>query len=300
MPKIPRTVIDTIFFLFRDGEAARRGDSPGGTGFIVAVPSDRAYNSFQHYYAVSCHHAVCARGYSCIRLNRSGGGCEIIELDPDQWHFQPSRGDIAACLLNIDDPKAQMCAIPLSHFLTHERVSQDEIGVGEDVFMVGLFLDAAWQVAKTRNTPMARFGNISAMPSPDALFRINGIGNRKEYLIVDMHSRDGFSGSPVFVFRTPMADFTKPIMERPLFGGSVFYFLGIHCGQFPEVWEVERRARHAQAESAVLIEGDFIRGLSGLTLVAPAWEIAELLQCERFKQERARRDVMRPIATMLE
>ena len=300
MPKIPRTVIDTIFFLFRDREAAERGDNPGGTGFIVAVPSERTHSAFPHYYAVSCHHAVCTGGYSCIRLNRTGGGSEIIELGPDEWRFEPSRGDIAACLLDIDDAALQVSAIPLGQFLTRERASQDEIGVGEDVFMVGLFLDAAWQVAKTRNTPMARFGNISAMPSPDALFRISGIGGRREYLIVDMHSRDGISGSPVCVFRTPMADFTKPIEKQPLLGGSVFYFLGIHCGQFPELWGVKRRARRARAESAALIEGDCIIGLSGLTLAAPAWDIAELLQCERFKQERARVEATRPIPIMLE
>ena len=193
-----------------------------------------------------------------------------------------------------------MSAIPFQDFLTREIVSEAEIGVGEDVFMIGLFLDAAWQVGKTRNTPMARFGNISAMPTSDSLFMFSGNGNRNEYFILDLHSRTGFSGSPVFVFRTPNADFTKPINEQGMFGGMVFSFLGIHCGQFPERWEVERGLQRTPAEAALQIEGHHIKGLSGLTFAAPAWELAKLLQCEKFKQERARLDATQPSPIMLE
>lgn len=284
MPKIPQSIVHTIFFIFRDKQAAELGKDPGGTGFIVAVPSERDPNDSLHHYAVSCHHAVCTNGYSCIRLNLKSGGNIVLELGPEEWQFDPACGDIAACRLDIDhSEKLQISAISLNQFLTQEAISKEEIGVGEDVFMIGLFLDATWQTGKTRNNPMARFGNISAMPNPDNLFRFNGNGDRREYFILDLHSRTGFSGSPVFVFRTPNADFTKPLEEQPMLGGSVFFFLGIHCAQFPELWEVERGIRRTQAESAVLIEGDRIKGLSGLTLAAPAWDIAKLLQCEKFK-----------------
>lgn len=178
------------------------------------------------------------------------------ELGPDERHFEPNLGDIAACCLDIDrDETLQVSAIPFQDFLTREIVSEAEIGVGEDVFMIGLFLDAAWQVGKTRNTPMARFGNISAMPTSDSLF---------------------------------------------MFGGMVFSFLGIHCGQFPERWEVERGLQRTPAEAALQIEGHHIKGLSGLTFAAPAWELAKLLQCEKFKQERARLDATQPSPIMLE
>ncbi len=53
----------------------------------------------------------------------------------------------------------------------------------------------------------------------------------RESYCVDMHSRSGFSGSPVFVYRTPGGDFS----EKGVINLSRFMmFLGIHWGQFPE------------------------------------------------------------------
>lgn len=80
MPKIPQSAIDTTFFLFKGRQAAELGEDPGGTGFIVAAPSEKDPNAMPHSYAVSCHHTVCTQGYSCIRLNRKSGGNEIMNL----------------------------------------------------------------------------------------------------------------------------------------------------------------------------------------------------------------------------
>jgi hypothetical protein len=52
-----------------------------------------------------------------------------------------------------------------------------------------------------------------------------------------MHSRTGYSGSPVFVYRTSNTNLDAIFKDRVEAGspGDIFiYLLGIHCGQFPE------------------------------------------------------------------
>src|ERR1700730_10815269 len=51
----------------------------------------------------------------------------------------------------------------------------------------------------------ARFGNISLLASDDAPIEQPNQQRRPSH-IFDMRSRPGFSGSPVFVYRTPSGD----------------------------------------------------------------------------------------------
>jgi hypothetical protein len=105
------------------------------------------------------------------------------------------------------------------------------------------------------NVPSARFGNISMLPNPRALIRQETEYEGQSY-VIDMRSRSGFSGSPVYVYRTFGSNLTNVAghefdevelntdMIRE-FGGrmsfrgrlrahNLFQLLGIHWGQFPE------------------------------------------------------------------
>jgi hypothetical protein len=86
-----------------------------------------------------------------------------------------------------------------------------------------------------------------------------------------MHSRTGFSGSPVFAYRTAAARITMDSQQvgRPAVSHlNVPYckFLGIHCGQFPEkMWP------KGDASAKPLV------GYSGMTYVLPAWKVSDLI-----------------------
>jgi hypothetical protein len=82
-----------------------------------------------------------------------------------------------------------------------------QIGPGDDVFMVGRFID---HDGGNKNRPALRFGNISIDPTP--IMQDNGV--RVPAYCVDLHSRTGFSGSPVFVYRTPGPDLDPPPPRR--------------------------------------------------------------------------------------
>jgi hypothetical protein len=94
-----------------------------------------------------------------------------------------------------------------------------------------------------------------------------------------MHSRTGFSGSPVFAYRTLGSDLNNPLAglkfeaTHPdrglpevgrLRAETVLHFLGIHWGQFPEAWELKNLDKLDEARRDHLItEGAYVTGMSG-------------------------------------
>ena len=279
VPKIPEELLDAVFYLYRTKADAEANENTGGTGFIVGLPASVAGHT--HIYGVSNWHVAIKHGYSVIRLNRRDGGTDIIDFDPSQWVKHPCGYDIAACSLSVDLDRHQITAIIPQAFSTRAMIETWGVGPGENVFMVGRFIDHDGGPA---NNPSLRFGHISAMPSPIE----QPTGVMGESYCIDLHSRTGFSGSPVFVYRTPGTNFVNDkidIHER------FMYLLGIHWGQFAEYWEVTTKTDMKKAADAGLItEGQYIKGMSGMTCVCPAWQIMELLHVEVFVEERATDD----------
>ena len=218
-----------------------------------------------------------------LRLEkRDGDGIYIHKTDPSKW-FSLDKYDIAvtpvpASLVN----EHQVNAVHASMFLTQERKESEKIGVGEDVFMIGLYVDLR---ALGKQPPSVRFGNISMDPYPIEQFD----GSIADSYCIDMRSRGGYSGSPVFVYRTPGYDLEDQLASNLseasilLSGTNHLSLLGIHWGQFPEIWEVTSEGSlkddvgASEAKEPLLTDGKYIKGLSGMTCVLPAWSIREVL-----------------------
>lgn len=279
-------LLDTVFFLYPDEESAKQGKKAGGTGFLVALPSHNYPNHLHHIYAVTNWHVAVQLGCSVIRINGpSGSAPAILQFEPHEWEFIPSDHDIAVIRVDLDKRFHKAEALSFgegdgSFCLTASDIGNLEINAAEDVFMLGRFLDYDGYEA---NKPAMRFGNISMMSAN--VEQPNGY--KGESLIVDMHSRTGFSGSPVFVYRTTGSRFSKP--NTIASGGHLMKLLGILWGQFPESWGIEDAGKKQQ--SAVL-DGKSIKGWSGMSLVCPAEAIRAVLnkpklQADRFEIEKA-------------
>ncbi len=76
MPKIPPEVIGSVFYLYKSREDAEAGSAFGGTGFIVAVPSELGDYVFP--YAVTNWHVAVSGGASVVRVNKKGGVVDIV------------------------------------------------------------------------------------------------------------------------------------------------------------------------------------------------------------------------------
>ena len=168
--------------------------------------------------------------------------------------------------------------------------------------MLGLFTENS---GGERNLPAMRFGNLSQvarMPVP------HGNGAIHPAHVFDMHSRPGFSGSPVFVYRTPESDLFFDYFEASVHGipgvlsrsvkapkpsrhNRFVRLLGIHSGQFYE--HMEATVVGEAYGKAPICDGDKIQLPSSMTVVVPAWDITELLDLPFFQEQREMRDKRR-------
>ncbi|XSG81070.1 MAG: trypsin-like peptidase domain-containing protein [Methyloligella sp. ZOD6] len=301
MPAIPKNIIESVFYLYSTANDASEGLNPVGTGFVVEVQNE--FGLPRHHYAVTNWHVACQCG-SVIRLPSGTGDPSVIDLGPDQWEFIPGKYDIAVTPLNLTEQQEQA----ISSVSTGAFVRSPETNpfvVGDDVFMLGLFVDHA---GVSKNVPSARFGNISMLPDRAAPVK-QPTGFKGESYVVDMHSRTGYSGSPVFAYRTFAGDlrgrswgypfdiiiFNREHVGEPektlQEGGRIcvtppFNLLGIHWGQFPEQWKVER----GNAKSNRVPVADYVQGMSGMSVVIPSWCILEVLDLPKLKNQRAAAD----------
>ena len=299
MPRISEHTLDSVFFLYASVDDALAGRNPGGSGFVVSVGAKLWTGLPSFHYGVTNWHVCCDSPFSVIRLNTRDGGTDILDLGPEHWEFIPGGPDIAVTPLTLDE-RHKTSSIRISSFAP--RNPQDGYNthlypsVGDDIFMLGLFVD---HNGRDTNVPSARFGNISAMPSPKALIEQPN-GFKHESYVVDMHCRGGFSGSPVFMYRTFGSDLTtdtyyiERLQETDTARGweakyrTMFYFLGATWGQFPEDWIVKpnpRKPKSGKRRYSVPMDS-YIEGWSGMTCVVPSWDILEVLELPKLKKIR--------------
>lgn len=282
MPRIPDRYLDCVFYLYANEEDARAGRKSGGTGFFVSVPSP--VKPLAHVYAVTNWHVACRLGCSVIRVMRRDGSPEILPFDPSDWQFDPDGHDIAIVPISGLSLEAHQIAFqPRLGLATRKEVEHCGIGTGEDVFMIGRFVD---HDGGEVNMPTVRFGNISMMPAPIT----QPHGKKRETYCLDMHSRTGYSGSPVFVYRPPGGDLNAGLQSDAkgalLYAQTNFLLcLGIHIGQFAEIRKIKGTNQAATPSEGVELplSEHQIEGVSGMTCVAPAWAIEDLLNMPKLK-----------------
>lgn len=203
VPRIPDVLMDGIAFLFRSREEAKRRTRSGGSAFLVSksIAGSKEAVGQELYvpYLFSCRHVVFSAGASVVSVNRwDGGDPDIIEYEPTDWIEHPAGDDVAAlCAMHRIRPSVhRLSHIHTPDIFTDKGITDLEIGVGDEVVMVGRFVNHQGQ--KT-NRAAARFGSISMMA--EDIWVKNDSRFQRSYA-VEMRSRTGFSGSPVAVYRT--------------------------------------------------------------------------------------------------
>ena len=160
VPKIPQQVLSSVFYLYETKADADAGRDPGGTGFILgwthelpAVPV--------HYYAVTNWHVAVKEPApderpQCpvIRLNTKYGTTQAIDLKPENWHHIQGGIDIAVTPIEFDVRHMDWSFVPSDMVAWELDIENGLVGVGDDVFMVGLFVDHDGEAV---NVPSSRF-----------------------------------------------------------------------------------------------------------------------------------------------
>jgi hypothetical protein len=192
--RIPDDVRNTVAFV-----AIRMADESVrfvGTAFVIArAPLPGMSQTFA--FTVTARHVidgVRSKGLDRVhlRVNWTDGGSRWWETPIDSWHFHPTDPSVdVAVFRGAPVPEADIRTIPVAGFVTHDVVRDNEIGIGDEVAIVGLFAN---RTGMSRNIPIARVGNIAALPEEPIATKL---GPTPAYLI-EARSIGGLSGSPVF------------------------------------------------------------------------------------------------------
>ena len=316
MPRLSPIFEQSVFFLYGTDPNTGKRKGPTGTGVLVSLEPESAKASWYdtHFYAVTCQH-VAPRGSSIVQINTQDGKSQFIATDADDWQWLPGQDDLAAIDLTerLDRSNDTISFIPARLFVTKEFITETELEIGEDGFMLGLFADTP---GKRRNLVAARFGDLSLLADADTPIK-QGNDSRRPSHIFDIRSRPGFSGSPVFIYRTPTGDLRDSVEYRPpprvreafeviahdpeddrrwgLFiaeqaKNQFIRLLGIHTAQYHDT-VTAYKIKKTQAESdAVVRDGDRLRIPNSMAVVAPASEILKLLDLLTFQQQRQQRE----------
>lgn len=289
MPQIPRLIETCSFFLFADTDKGRKG--PLASGFFVGMRTGGdGLPDIHHTYAITNAHAA-PDGASVIRCTLANGSTKFLELAPHEWEFIAGGDDIA--VVDVTDkfvPGEYHSAVGTNMMMTDQFMEDAHVGIGEDGFMIGLFADEPGQHS---NHYVGRFGNLASFPTK--IEQPNG--HKRPSFIFDIRSRTGFSGSPVFVYRTIGSDVTDAIgvpeyVPQPKIRVMKYLkLLGIHCGQYKELIEFKVVPKNPQREGVELSDGDKLLVPSSMTIVAPAWEIEKLINLKKFREQRNDREI---------
>jgi len=249
-----------------------------GTAFVVGVPGKHG-NLFA-FTVTARHVAEKLEGNEfVIRANRREGGVQVMHGHADNpWWYHPQERDYVDAAVTLFSPlmlpELDVEYVPISVFADEKIIAEHNLGVGDEVFITGLF---TMVTETTKNIPIVRTGTVAMIPGEKIPFGATLI----EAYLIESRSIGGLSGSPVFIRETlkmnagirmrsgieinqvndKIPGQAFEVMEMQ--GTGRFYFLGSIVGH----WDSPAGFSPTQAEAVNM----------GISLVAPAHKIREII-----------------------
>ena len=276
---IPNHYRNCVLFLSQPDEAGSQ--VPKGSAFLVADPATTG-PKVEIVHLVTARHVVEAARATGKPLHirgtsQTGGVATAPPLDFDAWHISETT-DVAIFRNPPLDDFTASC-LSLNIFADREYLDTHHIGPGDEVFFAGLFTTYA---GSAHNEPIVRFGNISMMPrEPVAIQNADGTQSKVCAFLVEARSWGGQSGSPAFVWLSPLRNpgvITLPEINgpgKPLPLSAQPRLLGLVCGHFDISRDIVFKG-----EKDVL---GTVRMNAGVAIVIPAVEIARELEAATSK-----------------
>lgn len=249
-----------VYFGFEVIEGANRKRKYGGTGFLIVMPSKIQGASF--LFLVTAKHVVdkLSGRNVYIRANtKDGKSQELKVLENQKWYFHPTDSAADVALIPVFLPQEfDFLPIPSSMLLAENVRLDSGIGIGDEVFITGLFVH---HVGHAKNLPIVRTGNIAM--TPDERIPIKDFGMMETYLI-EARSIGGLSGSPVFVIE-------QKEKQRTLF------LMGLIHGHWdiPSESLIDDISQDAGARAGVNV---------GIAIVTPASKILDILTSDEMRK----------------
>jgi hypothetical protein len=263
--RIPDLLLKCVGFVSRyepDDEGGSRLRF-GGTAFVVGVLMDGKVGLA---HLVTAKHVVdaIAPGEAVITMNAKDGIPLSLRTGTQKWFFHPTEPDsVDVAVMPFGSPRFHEYDvewIPEEIFATDKRIADYEIGLGDELVIVGLFTRF---FGRTILTPIVRTGNIAMMPK-EKLRGSPAFGEMEAYL-AEGRSIGGLSGSPVFVRNTVKLPLQTPDGKLAAMSGlGQSHLLGLVHGH----WDVLPTFSNVEQEEKVNM---------GVSIIVPAKKILETL-----------------------
>jgi hypothetical protein len=262
--QVPDTMRKAVVFLYCN---IKEEELPIGTAFFVSypVPGTKGNNVGG---LVTAHHILAkARkrskdGKIVIRANLLEGGAGTYTTHIDDWLHLDTKIDCAMLPLRllydqfVGDMRPDYASWSLKQDVAVDRVIQTQgIGIGEDIFMVGLFRN---HLGRDRNEPILRVGNIAAIPSDS----IPSPYGDMRVILIEARSIGGLSGSPVFVNMGMVRWREGKLMQSG--SETQFLFLGLMHGH----WDIDSSQIDALTDDTEKLN-------TGIAIVVPAQQVTD-------------------------
>lgn len=257
--RIADQYLNCSVYLYPSYKLAESGRWAGGSGFLVHSQWYDVNGMRDSLFVVTNRHVIQGmKGKDPhFRVNLKSGGTKVLRTNVQRWVNHPEDDDISAYEFLEFDEDHDLLALEERAFLRPETVEQHNIGIGDEIAMIGRLVE---HDGKIRNSPCARFGSISMMPGEGlkAAFK-----DDQETFLVDCWSLAGFSGSPVIVFMPHQARGAEALLNVQS------WVLGVNWMHVTEETKVE--------QSCVLDKPPYVSTNTGVAGVIPAWRIKQLL-----------------------
>jgi len=134
-----------------------------------------------------------------LRVNLTNGTSTWYPTNLRDWFSHPVDDSIdVAVHPDLLPPGLDHQVFPMSECVTPELLAEKEVGVGDEVFIVGLFRH---HKGEAKNIPIVRMGNLATLG--EERIEVPKFGKIDAHLI-EARSIGGLSGSPVFLNFAPL------------------------------------------------------------------------------------------------
>lgn len=199
--RIADRLLKTVGFVSRYDPDGQGGSyiKPGGTAFVVGVLMDEK-NVLAHLVTAKHVAKAIEADEGVIAMNGKDGSPLFLRTDGQKWFYHPTEEDsVDVAVLPFGSARFREYDIewiPETVFATDQTIAEFDIGLGDELFIIGLFTKF---YGKTEVIPLIRTGNLAMMPKDK--IPVSGFGEIEAYL-AEGRSIGGLSGSPVFVRNT--------------------------------------------------------------------------------------------------
>lgn len=236
-----------------------------GTGLLISY---RFSDKSPSYILTAKHviNGIKSKGVESvhIRVNLTTGESKWYKTGIQDWILhEDDNADVALLSSGMETTWNHLFLTINDYTLTPQIITENEIDVGEEVFVVGLFKH---HHGNKLNVPIVRIGNISALNEE----KIQTEHHLMDAYLIECRSIGGLSGSPVFINLGEQRVIKKPMVHNRI--GQKFYLFGIIYGHYDSnISAIDIIQTDEQSK-----ENDKVN--TGIAIVTPVEKIIELLK----------------------